>query len=61
MTMDPNETLKIIRDALEASREAAYKEDAFAQMACAQAAFEDLDEWLTYGGFPPKDWDWDHD
>ncbi|QZE10369.1 hypothetical protein SEA_SCOOBYDOOBYDOO_18 [Mycobacterium phage ScoobyDoobyDoo] len=44
-TMDPNETLKMIRAALEEGDDERAAEH-----------FRDLDGWLSKGGFLPTDW-----
>ena len=43
--MDPNETLAIIRNSFAAT-----------DYEAAEEAFEALDEWLSRGGFLPKEW-----
>lgn len=45
--MDPNECLRLARQALRDGRDTD-----------AAAHFEDLDEWLTKGGFAPSAWTW---
>ncbi len=56
--MDPNETLARIRDALKVMNNpkvggARYIHES-EKLA---AAFADLDEWLSKGGFLPEDWE----
>jgi hypothetical protein len=56
--MDPNETLKAIRDGIVNLRDlmdqgyAPYPEDVQRLLSQAEA----LDEWLSKGGFLPKEW-----
>ena len=51
--MDPNETLKKIRELIPQVRssESTAPGDDLAE------AVEALDDWLSHGGFLPKDWD----
>ena len=55
--MDPDTTLAIIRDAIkqgnDMSRSLAHRNINFEEAA---KQFEDLDRWLTNGGFFPTDW-----
>jgi len=52
VVMDPNETLRRIRELSERG----YDEDDAASVV---EAFRDLDEWLSKGGFLPSAWSWE--
>lgn len=57
--MDPNETLRLIREACEHATKGARDEDEDAELASLRElrnAFEDLDGWLTSGGSMPSAW-----
>lgn len=54
--MDPNATLKEILTAVKEFDDAADTESAFAAAGTALEAFENLDEWLSKGGFLPDRW-----
>lgn len=57
--MDPNETLRQIRQAIQRANAVtgAYSQDEFhAEMASVPELFEALDEWIQSGGFLPADW-----
>lgn len=51
--MDPNETLRIIRQELESAESDAHEVDVDRLVEHVRA----LDEWLSSGGFLPKAWD----
>lgn len=54
--MDPNQTLKEIREALQEAEDACCFEHANASLREAAGKFEALDGWLSTGGFKPKEW-----
>jgi hypothetical protein len=56
--MDPDEALKQIREVVSKIRndETARTLDAYAELETITDAFEALDDWLSSGGFLPKDW-----
>jgi hypothetical protein len=57
--MDPNETLRLAREACDHAAQAAYEEDEDAEIAALRElrnAFEDLDVWIKHGGFLPAVW-----
>jgi len=52
--MDPNETLRKLRELIKQYNETHDAHDPHREMV---DAMTDLDEWLTGRGFRPKDWD----
>lgn len=68
--MDPNETLKELRKALKGLDEALATRDAVESLVDPYKDYDDddvrnaverfqaLDEWLSQGGFLPRDWCW---
>jgi len=57
--MDPNETLRQIRDGIEVARIAADEDSNDAEIQAWQEVgelFDALDAWLSGGGFHPGDW-----
>ena len=57
--MDPDETLRQIRDGIEQARNAASGDSNDAEIEAWQDVghwFDALDRWLTSGGFLPRDW-----
>jgi hypothetical protein len=57
--MDPNETLRQLREAVAAYRTADSHGDAESRADVAETVvsrFEDLDQWLSDGGFLPGAW-----
>lgn len=54
--MDPDETLRQIREALDRGHEAHSQEERAVAFAQAAGLFEALDGWLCRGGFLPSDW-----
>jgi hypothetical protein len=58
--MDPNETLRQIREAI-ADAWAAPFDEQFTHLVDVVELFQDLDAWLSRGGFKPSDWSpvWD--
>jgi BMFP domain-containing protein YqiC len=58
-TVDPNETLRLVRQACDHAAQAATEEDEDAEIAALRElrnAFEDLDVWIKRGGFLPAAW-----
>lgn len=54
--MDPNATLEALRACLARAREAKDGESWACEASDALAYIEDLDEWLSRGGFVPDAW-----
>ena len=57
--LDPDETLRLLRACVLRARAADEQEDDAAAMLAAMEAvqhMESLDEWMSKGGFPPKEW-----
>ena len=54
--MDPNETLRRIRELLSLASVTRYKEDHFDYLLEVAGRFQDLDDWIQAGGFLPEDW-----
>jgi hypothetical protein len=54
--MDPNETLRQLRKAFADMDNATDRDDFEIATREAQDLFEALDNWLTRGGFVPRDW-----
>lgn len=54
--MDPNVTLSRIRECISRWRMVDNEEEQVEAMSDALYAFEDLDEWMGKGGFPPGAW-----
>ncbi len=48
--MDPNETLRLLREMAKEENASRFDAEAFC------ALFEALDEWLSRGGLLPTDW-----
>ena len=51
--MDPVETLKLAREALETANNADDKEDCFEALEELARHFENIDRWMSKGGFSP--------
>lgn len=51
--MDPNEVLKWARESVKKILEDEYQDEIANELA---EQFRSLDEWLSKGGFLPKDW-----
>lgn len=54
--MDPNATLAALREALTAYNGTTDRDEAAWHATNLAMAVEDLDEWLSNGGFPPDAW-----
>jgi hypothetical protein len=55
--MDPNAALAKIRNLIDSINRASNPDDAIPDYNDALDAFQDLDAWLSQGGFLPVSWD----
>lgn len=54
--MDPNEALRLIREAIKRMQAASHADDYTDAASDLADAVQALDEWLTRGGFLPEEW-----
>ncbi len=54
--MDPNETIREMRELAHGISNTYGDEESLWAGKCLAEFFEDLDEWISKGGFLPRDW-----